>query len=143
MNEDFAVITGSTKGIGKEIAKKLLESHYKVIINYSNDDIAYERFIEENKRYKDKIYCIKMNLNTYENAINFCNKVKEITKKIKILILNCGVTEKTDFGKITKESWENAMNINLNCPFYIVQELSNIIGTTKDFGGWRTEELFF
>ena len=72
MNEDFAVITGSTKGIGKEIAKKLLESHYKVIINYSNDDIAYERFIEENKRYKDKIYCIKMiQGETIEEFINY------------------------------------------------------------------------
>ena len=133
MSDMYAVVTGSTKGIGKEIAKSLLENGYHVIINYANDDEAYQKFLQENAKYKDKINCIKLNLNSYENALSFCEKVKEITDEIKVLVLNCGITEKSEFGKIDKFAWENAMNVNLNCPFYIIQSLKDLL--KKCYGG--------
>ncbi len=132
MNKKFAIITGSTKGIGRAIAENLLRENYSVIINYANDDNAYNDFLNSNQVYKENIYCIKKNINSYENAIEFCNMVKQITNEIQVLVLNCGVIDKSEFGKISKESWENSMNINLNCPFYIIQQLSNLI--TNDVG---------
>lgn len=134
MNDMYAVITGSTKGIGKEIAESLLNNGYHVIINYANDDEAYQEFLQENSKYKDKINCIKLNLNSYENALSFCKKVKEITSKIRVLVLNCGITEKSEFGKIDKFAWENAMNVNLNCPFYIIQGLSDLLRNSSKHG---------
>lgn len=132
MNKKYAIVTGSTKGIGKEIANTLLKNGYHVIINYSTDDNAFKEFVTENKQFENQIYCIKLNLNTYENALKFCEKVKTITNKINVLILNCGITEKSEFGKIDKFAWENTMNINLNCPFYIIQELSGLLKQGKD-----------
>ncbi len=127
MNEKYAIVTGSTKGIGRAIAIALLQNGYHVIMNYATDDIAYQTFLEENQKYKNKIDCIKLNLNTYENAMEFCKKVLQITQKIDVFILNCGVTEKSEFGKIDKSAWENAMNINLNCPFYLIQGLNSCL----------------
>ena len=133
MSDMYAVVTGSTKGIGKEIAESLLNNGYHVIVNYANDDEAYQEFLQENSKYKDKIDCIKLNLNSYENALSFCEKVKEITCEIKVLVLNSGITEKSEFGKIDKFAWENAMNVNLNCPFYIIQSLKDLL--KKCYGG--------
>ncbi len=127
MKENFAIVTGSTKGIGKKIAEELLNKNYNVIINYSSDDTAYDNFLKENIKYKDKIFCIKESLDCYDNVINFCNEVKKITTHIQVLILNCGITEKSLFGNIKKEAWEKAMNVNLNCPFYIVQQLNELM----------------
>ncbi len=135
MKQKFAVITGSTKGIGRAIAESLLKKDYSVIINYSSDDQAYNEFLEKNNMYKDKIYCIKKSLDTYENAIEFCNLVKQITNEIYVLILNCGIIDKSEFGKITKETWEKSMNINLNCPFYIIQSLSENLKNNEIEGG--------
>lgn len=133
MSENYAVVTGSTKGIGKEIANTLLRNGYNVIINYSSDDEAYENFLKENENYKDKINCIKLSLNTYENALEFVEKVKvSITNKISVLILNCGIVDKSEFGHIDKYAWENSMNVNLNCPFYIIQGLSDLLKNGKD-----------
>ena len=123
----YALITGSTKGIGKEIAIKLLKENYKVIVNYSSDDEAYDLLIKEMSDFKDNIYGIKLSLDSYENSIEFCEKVNKITDNIDVLVLNCGITDKTEFGNIKKEDWEKPMNINLNCPFYIIENLSNII----------------
>ena len=127
MSKNYAVITGSTKGIGRAIAERLLKEGYSVILNYSSDDNAYNEFLNNNQEYKENIYCIKKNINTYENAIEFCNMVKKITNKLQVVILNCGVVDKSEFGTISKEAWENSMNINLNCPFYIIQQLNELI----------------
>lgn len=127
MNDKYAVVTGSTKGIGKAIAENLLKNGYRVFINYSKDEESKNIFLEENYKYHEQIIVIKQNLDTYENAMNFCEKILSITQKIDVLILNCGTTEKTPFGSIKKESWEYIMNLNLNVPFYIIQCLSNHI----------------
>ena len=43
----YAVITGSTKGIGKAIAKKLLGEGWFVFANYAHDDESAEQFVAE------------------------------------------------------------------------------------------------
>ncbi len=132
MSEKYAVVTGSTKGIGKEIANTLLKNGYHVIINYSTDDIAYNKFLEENAKYKDQISCIKLSLNTYDNALEFVEKIKNITDKVNVLVLNCGIVDKSEFGNIDQYAWENSMNVNLNCPFYIIQGLSDLLKKDKE-----------
>ena len=123
----YAVITGSTKGIGKTIAEELLRKGYIVFVNYANDDESEEMFKKDNNEFLNQFICIKKDLSSYENAMQFCEEILKITKSIDVLILNCGITEKSSFGEIEKESWEKVMNINLNVPFYIIQKLSNYI----------------
>lgn len=123
----YAIVTGSTKGIGRSVAEKLLKEGYIVFINYSKDEDSKNVFLKENSEYEKQIICIKQSLDTYENAVEFCEQILKITKSIDVLILNCGTTDKTSFGNIPKESWEHIMNLNLNVPFYIIQYLSQYI----------------
>lgn len=123
----YAIVTGSTKGIGKCIAEKLLSEGYFVFVNYANDTDSAIKFEKENEKYKNQICIIKKDLSSYDNAMEFCDEILNHTQKIDVLILNCGITEKSEFGDITKESWENVMNINLNVPFYIIQRLNTYL----------------
>ncbi len=123
----YAVITGSTKGIGKEIASELLKNGYFVFVNYANDEESKNRFDDEYKKFSDRYICIKKDLSNYENAMEFCKEILKYTTTLDVLILNCGITEKSQFGEISKDSWEKVMNINLNVPFYIIQKLSEYI----------------
>jgi 3-oxoacyl-[acyl-carrier protein] reductase len=59
--------------------------------------------------------------------MDFCEEIKKITDLVEVVVLNCGTTEKTPYGEITQESWEKIMNLNLNCPFYLVQALDKMI----------------
>lgn len=128
----YAVITGSTKGIGKTIVEELLRNDYFVFINYANDIESEINFQKNNKEFRDKYICIRKDLSTYDNAIEFCKEVIKYTNKIDVLILNCGITEKSPFGDISKDAWEKVMNINLNIPFYIIQYMSPYM--TNDTG---------
>ena len=59
IREKFAIITGSTKGIGKEIGCILLEKGYSVIFNYANDTKTADKLdYELQKDYKGKFYII-------------------------------------------------------------------------------------
>ena len=59
MNIDFKdkviLVTGSTSGIGRQIAKQLLESHAKVIITYGHNEKMAEETMQELSNYKENI----------------------------------------------------------------------------------------
>jgi len=123
----YALVTGSTKGIGKNIAEELLKEGYFVFVNYANDFDSAKVFEENNQNYKEKFCIINKDLSNYKNAMELCDELLQYTKELDVLILNCGITEKSQFGEISKDSWEKVMNINLNVPFYIIQKLSPYI----------------
>ena len=93
----YAVITGSTKGIGKAIAIRLLKEGYYVIINYSNDDNAAAQLEDEAKEYEGRFSIIKEKLSDYEAAISFAQKVKGIIEHIDCIVFNCGMTDRSAF----------------------------------------------
>lgn len=121
-----AVITGSTKGIGRAIALKLLQEGYQVVVNYASSDVDAEAFAKDAAQYKGKFIIIKECLSSYEEALSFVAKVKKHFKKLDCLVLNSAITDRTPFSKVTHEGWEKVINTNLNVPFYLVQGFSDI-----------------
>lgn len=121
----YAVVTGSTKGIGKAIAVKLLSEGYYVFINYSSDDDAAQQFREEITEYNSQYTITKQRLSSYEDAEQYASFIRSVAPHIDCLILNTAVTDRTVFGEITKESWEFVLNTNLNVPFYLLQKLQD------------------
>ena len=127
----YAVVTGSTKGIGKAIADKLLSEDWFVFVNYSKDDKSAEEFAEAHKEMINRFKIIKCELSCYENAKAFVKEILDTVPCIDCLVLNSAVTDITPFEEITKEKWEYVMNTNVNVPFYITQGLYNNIVEDK------------
>lgn len=124
----YAIVTGSTQGIGKAIAIKLLESGYFVILNYAhNEDTAQlcERELLANGYGHFKI--IKQELDSYVTVCEFVQKVREITERIDVVILNAAVTDRTPFSEITEEAWNRVVNINMSCPFFLLQKTNSMM----------------
>lgn len=119
----YAVITGSTKGIGKAIAENLLSKGWYTILNYAHDDKESEKFIAEHREYSDCFSIIKADLSSKEEVSKFVNEVLKITNKINCLILNSGATDRTEFDKIDYLQWEKVINTNINAPFFLVHSL--------------------
>lgn len=126
------VITASTKGIGYEIAKKFLKNNDEVILNYANDDSVISSINEELKNFRGgKYWIIKKDLSCLKNIEEFICEVNSIFKKIDVLVLNAGVTNRKSLEDITYEEYQKVMDINLNMPFYLVKKLDKFI---KDGG---------
>lgn len=123
-----AVVTGSTKGIGKAIGEKLLSEGYFVLFNYSSsesDALALRAELEEcGYRHFEMI---RWDLSKVENARPFAAECLRHIGHVDCLVLNAGVTERTPFEEITCEQWQNVLDTNLNVPFFLIQAFSDAI----------------
>lgn len=93
MNNKIALVTGSSRGIGRAIAIELAKEKYIVCINYTKD----EQGINETKRLIDSIggtsYIYKGDISNYDTCINIVNDINSNIGNIDILINNAGISK--------------------------------------------------
>ena len=124
----FALVTGGTKGIGKAYVIRLLKENFSVIINYYQDEMAANLLdLELKPNYGGKYFLVKHDLSRFEGVDTFCTKIKDITPVLDLLVLNVGYTDRTSFPGIKPESWQKALDTNLSVPFFIVQNLIDLV----------------
>lgn len=123
----YALVTGSTKGIGKQIAIDLLKKGCFVILNYANSDSEADLAREEISLISDQFAIIKANLSEYDGLDNLIKSVLQITEHIDYLILNAGITKRCSLNEVTREDWDKVFNTNLTIPFFLVQEMAPIL----------------
>ena len=119
-----ALITGSTKGIGKQIGLDLLTKGYFVIFNSHTQESANQLSAElEETDYSNQNLIYVEDLSKYKSAMDFST----IFKNIDCLIWNTGITDRTPFGNISIDDWNRVFEANLTVPFFVIQELKNRI----------------
>ena len=104
-----ALITGATGGIGKEIARVLIEHNAEVCLSGRNE----EELNLQKTLLGEKCHTISCDLNNKEEIINLANKSEEILGQIDILINNAGITRDNIFLRMSEEEWAEVLNINL------------------------------
>ncbi|WP_195970134.1 3-oxoacyl-[acyl-carrier-protein] reductase [Clostridium thermobutyricum] len=138
-----AIVTGATRGIGREIAKKLAALGVNILINYrSNDKEAEELKIElENMGVTALVY--KCDISDFDGVQDMINFAKEYFNKIDIMINNAGITKDTLVLRMKKEDFNSVIDVNLkgvfNCikgitPIMVRQREGNIINLSSVVG---------
>lgn len=123
-----AIVTGASRGIGREIAKYLAREKINVIANYNKSEEKAIDLKEELKKENIEIDIVKADVSKRTDAKKLVNYAIEKYGKIDILINNAGIAEFKEFTKITDEDWNEMININLNSVFIMSQEvLENMI----------------
>lgn len=118
-----AIVTGASKGIGREIAKTLAKNKIKVIANYNNSEKEAKELKEELKKEGIEIDIVKADVSTREGTSQLAKYVLEKYKKIDILINNAGISEYKLFTDETDEDWQRVINTNLYSAFAMSQEV--------------------
>jgi len=110
LNNKLALVTGSTKGIGKEIARTFLKEGAKVIVHGSSAQTV-DPTVEELKSEGD-VKGIAADLSTDEDVNRLCAQVEEIGE-LDILVNNAAIFEVTPFEDIDSEKWHHYFQVNL------------------------------
>ncbi len=130
--ERIAIVTGASRGIGREIAKSLAKQGIKVIANYNN---SKNNAIElKNELQKDgiDIDIVKANVSKREEVKELIQYTLNKYGKIDILINNAGISEYKLFTEETDEDWNKIINNNLYSTFVTTQEvIPNMIKNQK------------
>jgi 3-oxoacyl-[acyl-carrier protein] reductase len=120
----YSLITGGTKGIGKEICRKLLLKGAGVIAVYNNDETAAIATRNEfESEFPGQFNLIKYDLSDTRNLFQLVSAVGQITESIDILILNAGKTSRRGIADMALEEWESVMAVNVTTSLFLVQKL--------------------
>ena len=120
--EKVIIVTGASRGIGREIAKTLSRENNKVIACYNNSEKEATILKEELEKENKKIDIIKGDISKREDCKKIVEYVINKYKKIDVLINNAGISTYNLFTDITDEEWDRTINTNLNSVFYMSQE---------------------
>lgn len=121
--EKVAIVTGASRGIGREIAKQLAKNKIQVIANYNQSEKEAIQLKEELEKENIGIDIIKADIAKKEEAKKLVQFVLEKYHKIDILINNAGISEYKLVTEETEEDWNRVINTNLYSAFIMCQEV--------------------
>ena len=121
--EQVAIITGASRGIGREIAKSLAKQNIKVIANYNNSEEKANELKKELEEEGIVVDIVKADVSKREEIKKLVNYAIENYGKIDILINNAGISEYKLFTDETDEDWNKVINTNLYSAFATSQEV--------------------
>lgn len=122
-----AVVTGATRGIGREIAFTLAENGANVAINYRTLNEDVERLIEELKSYGTNIVAVKCDISDEEEVKNFIAESKKQLGGIDILINNAGITKDGLLMRMKEKDFSDVLDVNLKGTFITTREAASIM----------------
>lgn len=130
--EKIAIVTGASRGIGREIAKHLARNNIKVIANYNNSEKEANELRKELKEENIDIDIFKADVSKRADVHKLVQFTLEKYNKIDILINNAGISEYKMFTDETDEDWNRIINTNLYSAFAISQEvIPNMVHNKK------------
>ena len=121
--EKIVIITGASRGIGREIAKRLAKKGLKVIANYNKSEEAAKALKTELEQEKVEIDIVKADVSKRDEAKKLVKHTLDKYGKIDILINNAGISEYKLFTDETDEDWSKIINTNLYSAFVMSQEV--------------------
>ena len=130
--QKIAIVTGASKGIGREVAKELAESGITVIANYNKSEEEAKKLQQELEEQNFKLEIFKADVSKREDVKKLVEYTIEKHGKIDILINNAGISEYKLFTDETDEDWDKLINTNLYSAFAMSQEvIPNMVHNKK------------
>ena len=110
-----ALVTGAAQGIGKAIAKRLVDEGAEVVIA----DVALERAssVAGELSIKRKTIAVKADVSSSKDVKELFSVVDREFGRLDILVNNAGILLKGRFEEVTEEMWDRTMAVNLKGPF--------------------------
>lgn len=116
-----AIITGGSRGIGKEIAKKFAKENYNLVINYVSEKTNTEELKKEFEALGAEVLFIKTNVTSYEECEKMAKDAINQFGKIDVLVNNAGVTKDSLLLRMKEEDFDTVINVNLKGTFNVTK----------------------
>ncbi len=153
LQDKVAIITGASKGIGKEISLKFGESGIKLVLAARNKALLTNLKNEIESKFTTEVLIIPTDITKENQVTTMVNKTIEKFKKIDILINNAGVGRFSRIDQFSIEDYNFIMDVNVKgvflttkyvVPHMIRRESGHIINISSIAGknGFKTGTLY-
>ncbi len=118
-----ALITGATRGIGKQIAITLAKQGYNIALNYRKENEELENTKKEIEEIGVQVLAVKGDVSNFEDCENFVKQVIERFGQIDVLVNNAGITKDMLLMRMKKEDFEQVIDTNLVGTFNVTKNV--------------------
>jgi len=124
LENKIAVVTGASRGIGRQIALSLALEGATVIVNYNGSKDKADEVAAEIKRQGGKAEAYGCNVADFEKCAEFFAYVIKTYGSIDILVNNAGIAKDGLIMKMTEADFDSVLNINLKGAFHCIKQVS-------------------
>ena len=125
------IVTGATRGIGREIALTLAKNGANLAINYRNLNSDLENLLNEIKSFGVDALAVKCDVSVLEEVNSFIEKVKSHYTTIDVLVNNAGITKDGLILRMKEEDFDDVLDVNLKGTFNTTKSVSSIMVKQK------------
>lgn len=124
-----AIITGSSRGIGKEIAMKLAREGAKVVINYSSSPEKAEEVVHQIKQQGGEATAIQADMSRVDQIQQLVTSCVEKYGKLDILVSNAGIEHFGKLEEITPQDFERVFSVNVAGQLFVTQAAARYLSS--------------
>ena len=118
-----AIVTGSSRGIGASIAKRLASDGASVVVNYFGSAGAAEEVVKSiHAEGHGKAVAIKADVSSIPASTKLIDETVQHFGKLDLLVLNAGLMNNGALDALDEKSFDDHFNINVKVPLFMVKE---------------------
>ncbi len=129
-----AVVTGSTKGIGKAIALHLAKQQYNVVLNYAGDDEQAQETLRECQQENEHVVLAKADVSKQQDVERLMHICIQTFHSLDILVNNAARVVDKPVLEMTEVEWDQVVDINMKGTFLCAQRAA-LYMLRQDEGG--------
>ena len=134
----IAIVTGGSRGLGKDMALSLAKKNLDVIITYNTNEELALNTVKEIETIGGKAVALHLNMSNFSSLDSFTDNVKSTlstsfnTDKFDYLVNNAGMGKTIPFTEMTEVIFDEFLNVHFKSVYFLTQKLLSVM---NDGGG--------
>jgi len=112
-----ALVTGASRGIGREIALELARQGANVAVNYAGSEASANEVVDQIKALGQDAFAVQCNVSESESVSEMVKQTIEKFGSLDILVNNAGITRDNLLMRMKEDEWDDVINTNLKGVF--------------------------
>ena len=126
-NHKVAMVTGSSRGLGKALAVELARNGYDIVVNYARSKSAAEETVKEIESFGRRAIMIKANVGDVKKLRVMFEQVKEEFGRLDVFVSNAASGVLRPIMELEETHWDWTMNINAKAMLFGAQEAAKLM----------------
>jgi 3-oxoacyl-[acyl-carrier protein] reductase len=124
LKDKVAIITGSSRGVGRAIAEAYGENGASVVVNYSSSQKAAEEVVNKIQGFGMSAIAVRANVAKKEDVEMLVQAAIDKFGRVDVLVNNAGFTRPAMMLNMTEDEWDQVLDIHLKGAFLCSQAVA-------------------
>jgi 3-oxoacyl-[acyl-carrier protein] reductase len=127
MDKPVVIITGASRGLGREIALRFGRAGHRVVVNYLSRDDEADAVCGEINRHGGEAEAVRADVRIADHVDSLVRQTVDLWGRVDVLVNNAGLTRDGLALRMSEKDWDDVMATNLSGPFHSIRSVSKVM----------------